>query len=92
MLKSTLIASALTFFVMAGCQNSEPTAKTASAVSPGMVNSTCPMSGKALKEGCPTTTWDGETIGFCGPGCKASFDGQTPAEKDAEVAEMKNAG
>lgn len=92
MLKNTLMASALAILVMAGCQNNESTTKQASAASPGMVNSTCPMSGKPLKAGCPTSTWDGETVGFCGPGCKTTFDAKTPAEKTAEVDSMKTSG
>ena len=86
MTRLSLLAPALALLVAAGCANKEATE---SKASPGMVNSMCPMSGKNLKADCPTSTWKGETVGFCGPGCKSAFDNQTPAEKDAEVAKMK---
>ena len=39
----------------------------------GPVNTTCPMSGKAVKEGV-TSQFNGKTIGFCCTNCKAKFD------------------
>ena len=86
MTRLTLLAPVFALILAAGCDNPKTTETT---VSPGMVNSTCPMSGKALSDDCPTTTWKGDTVGFCGPGCKTTFEGKTPAEKDAEVAKMK---
>lgn len=39
----------------------------------GPVNTTCPMSGKAVKEGV-TSQFNGKTVGFCCTNCKAKFD------------------
>lgn len=39
----------------------------------GPVNTTCPMSGKAVKDGV-TSDFKGKTIGFCCANCKAKFD------------------
>ncbi len=39
----------------------------------GPVNTTWPMSGKAVKEGV-TSQFNGKTIGFCCTNCKAKFD------------------
>lgn len=87
--KVMFIACALVLATAAGCSCYSSTPKT-TTTSPGMVNSTCPMSGKVLKEGCPTSMYKGDTVGFCGTGCKAAFDGKTDAEKSADVASMKN--
>ena len=86
MIRAILLAPILTLLVVTGCANTQ---NTESKASPGMVNSACPMSQKALSADCPKSTWDGVTLGFCGPGCKAAFDNQTPAEKNAEVAALK---
>ena len=61
----------------------------ASTVSPGIVNDACPISSRPLPEGCPTSTWDGTTLGFCCNGCKTRFDSQTSEEKTAEVDNLK---
>lgn len=93
MFKCSLMISGIALSILAGCstpQTSDTT--TSSNVSPGMVNSTCPMSGKPLNDGCKTSDWNGDTVGFCGSGCKANFDSKSDADKDAQVAEMKNAG
>ena len=49
-----------------------------------MVNDACPISSKPLAAGCPTTTWDGVTLGFCCNGCKTRFEGQSAEAKTAE--------
>ena len=71
--------------IATGCNH----AQKQSDVRPGMVNNACPMSSKPLTASSPTSTWDGVTLGFCGAGCKAAFDAQTPAEKNREVANLK---
>ena len=41
----------------------------------GVVNSSCPMSGKAISKDTPHRTfYKGKTIGFCGSGCKTKFE------------------
>ena len=40
-----------------------------------VVNSSCPMSGKAVSKDTPHRTfYKGKTIGFCGTGCKTKFE------------------
>jgi hypothetical protein len=58
------------------------------AASLGMMNDACPMSGKKLSADCPKSTYDGNTVGFCGNGCKAHFDGMNDTEKQAYIAKM----
>ena len=89
MTKLIVLAATLSLVALTGCQGSQTA--TESAVSPGMVNARCPQSGGPLREGCPTSSWDGETIGFCCPGCKANFDRKTDDVKDAQLAAMKSA-
>ena len=71
-----------------GCESTQKQEK-ASAVSPGMVNDTCPISSRPLTANSPTSTWDGVTLGFCCAGCKTRFDDQTPAAKTTEVDNLK---
>ena len=90
MTKSIVLAAALSLIALTGCQGSQAVSQ--SSASPGMVNAKCPQSGGPLREGCPTSDWDGETIGFCCPGCKSNFDRRTDADKDAQLAAMKSVG
>ena len=89
MSKSLILAATLSLVALTGCQGTQTA--TESSVSPGMVNARCPQSGGPLREGCPTSSWDGETIGFCCPGCKAGFDRKTDAAKNAQLAAIKSA-
>ena len=58
----------------------------------GMMNDSCPMSGKKLGADCPKSSWKGENMGFCGNGCKAKFDGMDDQGKDDYVAQVKSSG
>ena len=89
MFKSISLIVIATLFSF-GCDSAQKQDQTASATSPGMVNDACPMTSKTLKAGCPTTTWDGVTLGFCCNGCKSAFEAQTPAQKNAEVKNLKD--
>jgi len=55
----------------------------------GMMNDSCPMSGKKLKDTSPNSTWNGSTVGFCGNGCKSKFDGMNSNKKTAYIANVK---
>ena len=90
MIRTSLLAFTLCLLPLGGCQGTQDSGT--STVSPGMVNTKCPQSGGALREGCPTSTWDGETIGFCCPGCKSNFDRKSDADKDAQLAAIIQAG
>ena len=98
---SMLVVGALA--IVPGCKSSQSTAgcqcdpctcadpcpcgqKTASL---GMMNDSCPMSGRKLKSTSPSSTWDGSTVGFCGPGCKGRFDRMDDDEKTTYVANVK---
>ena len=52
----------------------------------GMMNNACPMSDKTLTDGCPTSSYAGKTVGFCGNGCKGTFDGSDDAGKKKMIA------
>ena len=88
MFKSISLIVIATLFSF-GCDSAQKQDQTASAVSPGMVNDACPISSKPLKTGCPTSTWDGVTLGFCCNGCKKRFDSMDVAQKNAEVENLK---
>jgi len=101
-MKHLLILATLVtgFAVLPGCQSTKTTAMCqcdpctcsnctcGKAASLGMMNDACPMSGKKLSADCPKSTYDGKSVGFCGNGCKAHFDGMNDAEKKAYVAKM----
>ena len=37
------------------------------------INDTCPWSGKPVSADS-LTTWEGQVVGFCNPGCKDKFE------------------
>ena len=86
MFKSVSIILVAALFSI-GCESTQKQDQSSSA-SPGMVNDACPISSKPLAAGCPTTTWDGVTLGFCCNGCKNRFDGMTAAQKNAEIRKV----
>ena len=90
MFKSISLIVIATLFSF-GCDSAQKQDQTASAVSPGMVNDACPISSRPLKTGCPTSTWDGVTLGFCCNGCKKRFDSMDVAQKNAEIAKVTSA-
>ena len=88
MFKSVSIILVAALFSI-GCESTQKQDQSSSA-SPGMVNDACPISSKPLAAGCPTTTWDGVTLGFCCNGCKTRFEGQSAEAKTAEVDNLKS--
>ena len=58
------------------------------AAAPGMMNDACPMSGMPLATDSPTSYWNGNTVGFCGNGCKGKFEGRDANGKSAYVNKL----
>ena len=93
---TALLLSIATIAVLPGCKTTQPDSACrcnpctcaspctcGGAVSLGMMNDTCPMSGKPLKDTSPASTWNNTTVGFCCGGCKARFDGMSDTDKTA---------
>lgn len=83
------IALALIAAVLGGMVTGCAADKTAATASMAAVNSKCAC-GDAV-DGKTTRTFDGKTVGFCGPGCAAEFDKMTDAQKRADLAKAMNA-
>lgn len=64
----------VTALVCFGCQSGPKPA-------PGMVNSGCPFTGSPVGEGAATAEFEGQTVGFCCPGCKVRWDGWSDEQK-----------
>lgn len=47
------------------------------------VNSSCPVSGQDISPDVQTATWKDQSIGFCCPDCKGTFEGWSNARKDS---------
>lgn len=79
-----VIAVALT-----GCEGSKKTAaadtKTAKPAAMGVMNTKCPYSGNAVKEGA-TADFGGQKVGFCCNGCAGKFAKMDDAGKQALMA------
>lgn len=73
---AVLVVSALAF---AACSS------TSTNTSSKAMNAKCPVSGEALESDCPTTTFEGQTVGFCCNKCMTKFDGMPAADKKAKV-------
>jgi len=69
---------------LAGCSSN----KAASAGSVNCTNTSCPFSGKPVNTSC-TSTYKGQTIGFCCANCKAKFDAMSDSDKAMKVASAK---
>ena len=74
------------------CKCSSPCQCGSKQASLGMMNDACPMSGNKLKADCPKSSYKGETIGFCGNGCKAKFDSMDAQGQTDYVAQVKSNG
>ena len=90
MMMKSIPLLAVTILLAFGCSSPSKQQAADPEVRPGMVNNACPMSARPLTADSPTSDWNGVTLGFCGPGCKAAFDRQTPAEKTREVANLES--
>lgn len=76
-LSTTLLFSA--FLALAACSS------TNNATNGKAMNATCPVSGKAIDDASPVTTFDGKTIGFCCNNCVSKFNGMPSADKQAKI-------
>ena len=74
-LRAAFVTSAL--FLFAACQGT-------GASSAATVNQKCPMTGEAVDTAC-TTSFDGQTVGFCCDKCMGKFQGMSTDEKKAKV-------
>lgn len=80
------VSIAVAVLAMSGCKTeSKPKA---AAAPPGMMNTKCPFSGGAAKADV-TSTYNGQTIGFCCNNCKGKFDAMTDEKKKEMVAKAK---
>jgi YHS domain-containing protein len=49
------------------------------------VNTTCPI-GKEQVDSSVTSTFNGQTVGFCCANCKGKFDKMSDADKSAKLS------
>jgi hypothetical protein len=73
--------------MLGGCNSSEKTTTT-TQVSPSVMNTTCPFSGRPVTEGM-TASYEGKTVGFCCKGCTSKFESMSDADKQAKMATVK---
>jgi hypothetical protein len=79
----TLFVCVATAMLLAGCQSGPKSTDTAS---PGMINDGCPFSGEPVSDGAPTAAWNGNTVGFCCPGCTKRWNGWSDEQKNGFVS------
>jgi len=77
LLRSSLVCSALLLFT--AC------AGTGTSTGQATVNTKCPMSGEALGADACTTTFQGNTVGFCCNNCMSKWNGMTDADRKAKL-------
>ena len=53
------------------------------------MNDSCPMSGRPVNMESPSSSWNGQTVGFCCNGCKGRFDAADDNGKSDMVAKAK---
>lgn len=53
------------------------------------VNTKCPVSGEEVKAGGATVSYNGQTVGFCCPGCIGKFNAMSDADKAAALSKAK---
>ena len=76
----TLILSAT---LLAGCNYSQKD-NSAPRANMGVVNSTCPFSGRPVAGG-PVENYDGAQVGLCCNGCAAAWNKMTPEKKQEYI-------
>ena len=86
MRKLNLVAFIVCIALWAGCsQVDEPDA----AATP--VNALCPIMGHEVNAEGKSTTWKGQTIGFCCDGCLPKWDALSDEDRAAKLAEASQA-
>ena len=71
------------------CTCASPCPCTQAQASLGMMNDSCPMSGRPVNMESPSSSWNGQTVGFCCNGCKGRFDAADDNGKSDMVAKAK---
>ncbi|MDX2131470.1 MAG: hypothetical protein SFY69_05420 [Planctomycetota bacterium] len=84
-----LFVLSLALLPLAGCASTASKSGSQSRASAGMVNSKCPMvPDHPIKPGV-TTTYKGNTVGFCCNGCIPEWNSLSDAQRDALLAKAK---
>ena len=71
--------------MLAGCDYNQK--KDAAQPSMGVLNSTCPLSGRSVNGG-PVEDYDGSKIGLCCSGCVYGWNEMSTQDKNAYVASV----
>lgn len=80
------MAAAACLLLAGGCKSNDKTMASSGNEKPMAnmsVNSTCPVSGKAVDPSAQTVSYKGKSVGFCCDGCPSKWAKMTDAEKDA---------
>jgi hypothetical protein len=91
MLRGLLIAGlAAAGLSLIACNNedTDDDEMTGDDTSMGIINETCPMSGRPVDQNADTVTYNGRTVGFCCDNCDDRWTAKTDEEKDAYIAEQ----
>jgi uncharacterized protein YcfL len=83
-MKQALTYAVLATVVLVGCKSTSKT----EAASAGVMNTKCPMSGRAVTTG-PTTDFKGGKVMFCCDGCKGKWAGLSDAERSERLDKAK---
>jgi YHS domain-containing protein len=75
----------LAFGLLSACAQQQDAAAAPAACANGI----CPVSGEAVDASGPTSTVQGQTIGFCCEKCLAKFEAMDDGKKQAAVAAAK---
>lgn len=82
-MKHTLIAALVVMTALVGCNSDDNGESAAPNVEVNLVNTHCPIMGQEVTDDGGRTDYNGETVGFCCPGCIDAFN-----ELDAEAKEQ----
>ena len=82
MIRSVAVVGALAVALSAGCSQVDSPAADAAPV-----NALCPIMGHEIAAAGGTTTWNGQTIGFCCDGCLPKWNKLSEDGKAAKIAE-----
>ncbi len=84
----TLVAACLACAGLMGCHHDSKQMGASGTKADAHVmasSDVCPFSGKPANPSY-TSTYNGKTVGFCCPNCKAKFDAMSDADKAARLA------
>lgn len=97
--RALILALGVSAFGLVGCQSTQCATKGDGAACCGdgaceegdaatisqVSNTTCPVSGGAVKSSVSTVSFEGKEVGFCCGGCAEKFAKMTDAEKTAAL-------